>query len=225
MNNKFNRLKKEVTLSAVVGHEKYLFDTIKAMEFSNKDIHFSNVQILSSTPFSHEQIQYIPIQNLNYIEYNKFMVKEYSKYINTQFVLHIQDDGFIINPDAWIDEFLEYDYIGALWPIGLHNPTVTIKDRCGNGGFTLRSKKFLDVSSEHCPYNRHTNEDAIVSRIYRDLFLSYGIKYAPDHIAIKFSIEDDTIPEAEQQTHKDRFSLKSFGFHQKNSDAIKFLTE
>ena len=31
----------------------------------------------------------------------------------TDFVLTIQHDGFILNPDAWRDDFFDYDYIGA----------------------------------------------------------------------------------------------------------------
>lgn len=43
------------------------------------------------------------------------MIKELNKYIETDYVLIVQYDGFILNPKAWMDEFLEYDYIGAPW--------------------------------------------------------------------------------------------------------------
>ena len=38
------------------------------------------------------------------------------EYINSEHVLVIQDDGHIVNPDIWDDNFLDYDYIGAPWP-------------------------------------------------------------------------------------------------------------
>lgn len=43
------------------------------------------------------------------------MVKLLDSYIETPHVLVVQYDGFILNPDAWTDEFLEYDYVGAPW--------------------------------------------------------------------------------------------------------------
>ena len=36
---------------------------------------------------------------------------------DNDFVMVIQEDGYIVNPNLWDDEFLEYDYIGAPWPI------------------------------------------------------------------------------------------------------------
>ncbi len=43
------------------------------------------------------------------------MIKRINSYVATPFALVIQYDGFILNPDAWRDEFLDYDYIGAPW--------------------------------------------------------------------------------------------------------------
>lgn len=229
-----------ITICAVVGHEKGLLPTISAMEYSIKDIPFIHTQILSCQRFEHERIKCIPIPKMTYPEYNNFIIRDYSHYINTDFVITIQDDGFIINPEAWTDKFLNYDYIGALWPVGIGDgnpnrkvktpegkmirvPNVTRLDRCGNGGFTLRSKKFLDISQQFCPVLDY-NEDAVVCRIYRDLFLSHNIRYATDEIASKFSIEFD-VPETLilGQRANQRHTLKTFGFHGKHCDAINFI--
>ena len=40
---------------------------------------------------------------------------------------------------AWRPEFLDYDYIGAVWP------HVLDKYNVGNGGFSLRSKALLEA--------------------------------------------------------------------------------
>ena len=72
------------------------------------------------------------------------MVNKFPQYIDTDFVLITQADGFIINPHKWTDIFLEYDYIGAPFPdepqYGFTGDT-----RVGNGGFSLRSKKLIDM--------------------------------------------------------------------------------
>ena len=70
--------------------------------------------------------------------YNRFVSQNLPKYCNTDFLLLIQWDGYILDPNAWRDEFLEYDYIGAVWPWHLTN-------RVGNGGFCIRSKKFMEA--------------------------------------------------------------------------------
>ena len=50
--------------------------------------------------------------------------------------------------------FFDYDYIGAPWPNNFVN-------RVGNGGFSLRSKKFLELTAK-IPYNKigHKEFDA-----------------------------------------------------------------
>ena len=35
---------------------------------------------------------------------------------NTYNAMLIHSDGYVINPSAWRDDFLDYDYIGAPWP-------------------------------------------------------------------------------------------------------------
>ena len=56
--------------------------------------------------------------------------------IKTEFMLGIHDDGFVINPNLWTDQFLKYDYIGAPWSHTI--PYYGQKYRVGNGGFSLR---------------------------------------------------------------------------------------
>lgn len=45
------------------------------------------------------------------------MVYELGDYIETDFVMLVHYDGFIVHPELWRDEFLDYDYIGAPWPL------------------------------------------------------------------------------------------------------------
>ena len=69
-------------------------------------------------------------------DYNQFNLKHLNDYIDTEFVMVAEYDGFILNPEAWTDEFLNYDYIGA--PLLVDGVQLV-----GNGGFSIRSKKLL----------------------------------------------------------------------------------
>ena len=162
----------QITINGICTDTKWLSNTLKAVLLSKKSTGIKKAQILSTKPFYHNEVSCILINNIeSYAEYNAFWIKKINNYLSTDFLLNIHDDGFVINPDAWTDEFLEYDYIGALWPVGLHHPTVTSFDRCGNGGFSLRSKKFLEISQKYCPVLPNIPEDALCCRIKRHIFL------------------------------------------------------
>ena len=106
-----------------------------------------------------------------------FMLKQIKQYIDTDFCLSVHDDGFVINPQLWQDEFLKYDYIGAPWAQGY----------VGNGGFTLRSKLFMDICQE-IPWNGE-HDDWHTCVTHRDHFISRGCKFAPMDLAVQFSLE------------------------------------
>lgn len=109
------------------------------------------------------------------------MVKELYKYVDTDFVLCTQWDAFVLNYKAWSEEFLSYDYIGAPWWFNDEN-------NVGNGGFSLRSKKFINEASR-LPLKNFNPEDVVLCRTYKHLLSIHGIKFAPEHTASKFSFE------------------------------------
>lgn len=127
--------------------------------------------------------------------YSSFMIKELDKYFETEFVLVTQHDGWVLDSDAWTDEFLQYDYIGASW-LEREGPNV------GNGGFSLRSKKLQRILATDDFIQPYHPEDNCICKIYRPYLESkYGVKFAPEEIADKFSFE---LREPIQST---------FGFH------------
>jgi hypothetical protein len=96
--------------------------------------------------------------------------------------LLIHDNGFVVNPDSWKDEFLNYDYIGAPWP--LPNDNFSYRDINGNlirqgNSVSLRSKKLLDVPNklnlEWKPFHGYTNEDGYICVNYRHKYLKKGV--------------------------------------------------
>ena len=192
--------------------------TIRALKYSSKDIKFNEVLLLTDKNVSPIGIKTIKINEIDYIGYSKFIVYELYKYINTDFALIIQDDGFIINPGKWNDDFLKYDYIGAPFPIPQPNDNISYRDpfgnliRVGNGGFSLRSKKILslptELNLEWKPYFGYYNEDGFFAVHNKHLLENNGCKFAPIDIAAKFSVEHTT---------NETLNITPFGFHGKHS--------
>lgn len=138
--------------------------------------------------------------------YSAFCIKEMHRYIPTSHALMIHPDGYILNAAAWRQEWLQYDYIGALWEF------FTDGHRNGNGGFTLRSRKFLSAIhdlAERGVITRYHPEDHIICRKYRTLLETrYGIRYAPDHVCRQFSIEAYGNPDP---VYKGQFGFHGYG--------------
>ena len=115
--------------------------------------------------------------------YSAFIVKELAQHVVTSHVLLIQWDGFVVNREAWSDEFLDYDYIGARWGWPADSHTV------GNGGFSLRSRRLLEAGRDP----RITDmpiEDVAICRTYRPLLeADHGIRFAPEALADRFAFE------------------------------------
>jgi hypothetical protein len=135
----------------------------------------------------------------------------------TNFLLNIQYDSAIINPELWTDDFLQYDYIGAPWPIEIIQASdmvagkiPVIKNIVGNGGFSLRSKKYMEESKKLELH--HKNEDLNICVFYFDHMIAKGIRFATPDIAIKFSVEHP-IKNLNMFDRNFLMTYKSFGFH------------
>lgn len=182
------------TTAKVVRHCKKIFP------------YFDNIKILTNFDGSEDNISIEKIGITSYREYNNFFVESLVNYIDTDFCLTVQDDGFILNPNLWDNDFLNYDYIGAPWP--WHGV-------CGNGGFSLRSLNFLRLSSKlkyeefHHEYDC-APEDWFLCVKNRAYFLLNKIKFAPLDLAQSFSFETK-IGLPNEGTHY------SFGFHGKHN--------
>lgn len=156
-----------------------------ALEHSMKFIDYSKILLLSNikTQLNNSKIKLIQINQITSKEsYSRFMIKKLNQFIETKFCLIIQWDGFVVNPDAWLNTFLDYDYIGAPW---VQNSRLV-----GNGGFSLRSKKLLEVC-EKAEFDNYHPEDDLICNTQRTYFQNQGIHFAPMSIAYKFSVENE----------------------------------
>ena len=134
-------------------------------------------------------------------EWNHAIVFDLRHFVDTQFCMLIHPDGFVVNPESWRPEFLNYDYIGAPWPLPTDDYSYRTPDgeivRVGNS-VSIRSKDFLELpyalEVAWRPYYGNTNEDGFVTCHNRRLFQHFGARYAPIEVAKYFSREME-IPE------------------------------
>lgn len=168
-------------------------ESLKAIEICKNFCKFNTIKYLTdaNTPYT------IKIPRIKSIrEYDTFIVTQLPKFIDSDYLLSIHWDGFIINPEAWTYDFFDYDYIGAPWTWFDHI--------CGNGGFCLKSKKFLEtqklIFDEE--YVAPHQDDLILSKDYRQVFIDYGCDYAPSNVGYQFSTE-----------YGGYHNYNSFGFH------------
>jgi hypothetical protein len=204
-----------VTLIAVTSVR--VDEHIKALKHSSKDIRFGAIKIITNEKPNNLplNITYEYIDKMSNIdEWSHSIIYKLDQYVNTDFAILIHDDGFIINAEQWKPEFLNYDYIGAPWPIP--NDNFSYRDingkliRAGNS-VSLRSKKLIDLPNrlnlEWKPFHGFYNEDGFICVNNRHIYEEHGCKFGDIDIAKYFSHESK-IPEID--------GITPFAFHCKN---------
>ena len=173
---------------------------IAAIKYSCRSIKFGRAVLFTDKDLEPvEGIEIVKIQRLKSVdEYNDFILRLY-RFIHSDYCLIVQDDGFVLNPNLWNPEFLKYDYIGAPWPdseawknlqVGKKYMTPSW-NRVGNGGFSLRSRKFLAASYYYTSCEGY-GEDFFLC-VIKEKIMKYlhGIKFAPIDLARTFSYENN----------------------------------
>jgi hypothetical protein len=171
-------------------------ETVQALERCLDQVDFGSVRLLTDRP-AYDARPDIELQRIDPIrsreDYCEFIIRRLAEFVDLQHVLIVQWDGFVIDPSQWRAEFLDYDYIGAPWPQFHDDRTV------GNGGFSLRSRRLLELTASPEFPGAHP-EDVSICRTYRRLLEAQGIRFAPRCIAEHFSFERGR-------------PTRSFGFH------------
>lgn len=182
-----------------------------ALKICARDIDFGAVKLLTSLPS--DSPSRVEIPHIGTIEeYSRFCIAHLDAYVDTRYVLLVQYDGFVLNPQSWTDEFLGYDYIGAPWLVqdwsvrDFDFPPESIGTHIvGNGGFSIRSKRFLETSARLArdgKIARMHPEDVALCVWYKHVLEYEGMKFAPAELAARFSIEGEDVAYETQ-----------FGFH------------
>jgi hypothetical protein len=193
---------------------------INAMYHSMKNIAFKEAILFTHLPVWADGITVKKINQLKSVdEYNDFVLR-LAEYVDSDYVLVVQDDGFVTNADNWDNEFLKYDYIGAPWPkdpswIELQRAKEWMTrgfNQIGNGGFSLRSRRFLELSAEFTTCNGY-GEDVFLTCINNAYMKAGGVKFPSIGLAKRFSYENNLA----DWKHAGEFDISQhFGFHGKN---------
>jgi hypothetical protein len=123
---------------------------IVVLEHCKKMVDFGAVKLLSHIPIEYQhRIKIKPLNSLN--AYSIFMLSKIYQYIETDHLLVVQRDGFILNPQSFNPEWLTLDFIGPLF---------MQMDGIGSGGCSLRSRKIMEAVSKTIPEWDCTQKEA-----------------------------------------------------------------
>lgn len=134
--------------------------------------------------------------------WNYKIIYELHNYIDTEFAMLIHADGYVINPSSWKDEFLDYDYIGAPWPLPQDDYSYRTERgddivRVGNS-VSIRSRRLMSLPTllniEWKSFFGNTNEDGFLCVHNRKILEENGCRFASLEVAKYFSKEHE-IPE------------------------------
>lgn len=143
------------------------------------DDHLSYLEGWACVSFQYESIQ-------SGADYNNLLTSEsfWMQFQDFERVLIFQHDTKILREG--IDEFMEWDYVGAPWKA---DAPWARKDRAGgNGGLSLRCpKKALNLVREFPYHPRHGNEDVWMTHHLDKV----GGQVAPYEVCKRFSVETE----------------------------------
>jgi hypothetical protein len=237
----------ETTLFALSWGKQYFESTLKSIICSKQNIEFDNTILATNVKDLSQYENILDTLNISILEldanlndnlqnddenrqkFSTLFLETLNKACKNEFILTIQQDSSIIRPELWNNEFLKYDYIGAPWPIEIIQSSdmvagkiKDIKNTVGNGGFSLRSKKYLQLSLKMPFY--HKNEDLNLCIFNYENMINQGIKLSPPSLAIQFSVEHP-IPQLNVFDRNFLMTYNSFGFHGSfNKAGMEFIT-
>ncbi|MDR2001188.1 MAG: hypothetical protein LBP94_06640 [Zoogloeaceae bacterium] len=221
-----------VTIVNVDGRAGELHETQLALHYSAMQMPGARCLLLSPTKPKQllSPIEHIAIAPMGHLEYSLFVTYALHEFIETDYALIVQNDGWVLNGASFSKDFLEFDYIGApchiadvitnsahsyikrfLWVAQEARHELGVKiNYTMNGGFSLRSKKFLKTPSllgldyrlrppqaqrsRQGEYqmkwpNGEAAEDVYHCIINRAAMDDAGIRFAPLCAAVKFAFE------------------------------------
>jgi protein O-GlcNAc transferase len=140
--------------------------------------------------------------NLTIYEYNNLLTSpSFWKSINAKRTLIFQTDAGCIKDN--IEDFLQYDYIGAPWPNNHTTRMISHNLICGNGGLSLRNTRLMEKICD--------NPNILYDKMPEDYFFSrhvYDFSKSMKSIIVPQSIEEASLFSSELILNS-----QSFGFH------------
>jgi hypothetical protein len=196
MNGRTRHPLPDVTVVAVDGTTNPAASAV-SLAAAASQMAFARALLLSPVrPTEASGLDWIEIPALTLKGYNQFCLGELHRFITTSHCLTVQSDSRIVNPAAWDDAWLAFDYIGAPWPPG-HTGTPY---RVGNSGFCLRSRRLLQATAP-LPNDSYvwrgkvkpsSRDDVITCVMFRERLEASGLRFAPVDVAARFAFESAT---------------------------------
>jgi hypothetical protein len=191
-------------------------------------IDFGAVKHLTSSPPSIPCVgEYVEVPISSWDEGQRMQAYKLYNYFDTEYMMHVETDGFPRNPNLWNPEWLKFDYIGAPWTKENGHGF-----RVGNAGCSIQSKKLRKIlwdnreeyekwhpwqcnfgSGNILPSDQWICQSQQLQRVYKE----HSIKFADLPSAIKFSYEFP-IPEFPSWNPEN-----SFAFHGVITKATKAM--
>lgn len=174
--------------------------TIRMMRYMTSIAKFSSALLVTACEPKVEvpaEVIQIPPTDIGGLQ--TFQCTVLPRLIHTPFMMMAHFDGFVIYPEVWTNEFLQYDFIGSPWGDGW----------VGNDGFSLQSQKFLWAKTK-LPWVQTVQGDEYVCRVHRHRMEDAGVRFAPFEMAARFATETAVLPYA------------SLGFHGKTHAEEKY---
>ncbi len=205
---------KDVTLLSYSTNPDRMDGTISALQKCCEELDFYEVKLICDKKPDNlpENIIWEYAPHINHIDdFNYYMFLELGKHVNSSHMLFVHDHAYILHPELWDDDWLQWDYCGAPWKV-IENAYLTDNGkriRVGNGGFSLRSRRLLFAPKELGlkleQRQQFFNEDGNICVYQADKLSEYGIKYMPLEEACVFAYENDV--------EENESISKFFGFH------------
>jgi len=144
---------------------------------------FGDAVIFSDTPIAVDGVRCVEVPKWRSLkDVVRFEWLDLPFRIDTPHLLFCQWDGWIVDPEMWSDEFLQYDYVGAPW---WYDDGLNVGNGCG-----LRSIKLMRFLAKHQDrFPVPSNEDDGLCRGYRPALEREGFRWAPEQLASRFAFE------------------------------------
>lgn len=179
------------------GRTLYAMQTVRFVSFADHrlatmekpppNIRPAHIKLLKIMPWSESS-------NEGRLMRERFLIHRLHECFETSHCLHMEQDSRVANPEAWDPRWLQFDYIGAPWPWPYNQPPFppcTPRNCVGNLGFALLSRRFCETVAKIA---NPTDEEARLSDVYicrtlRPKLEAMGMRFAPEQVARKFSVE------------------------------------
>lgn len=177
---------------------------IRVLEHCKKKADFGAVKFLSHIPTSYEhRVKIFPLNSL--IAYSIFMLTKVHEYIETDHVLIVQRDGFILNPQSFEKDWLGLDYIAPLF---------VQYDKVGSGGFSLRTRRLMkNVAQNTVEWDgtdKQAHEIQDTMGYYEDGVISLSGRFS--HFNFASIQQASRFAQGGNRNHEHHFEYP-FGFH------------